>query len=102
MKLTYTENRRVVRIGDLGTSTGSFNAKFSGLTTTPAAQDTRVLIGSGSPLTASLDYTASGVDLVATGQVKVATGAGWLIFHNNEPANPIDISTVCHFILNTQ
>mgnify|MGYP000149051875 CR=1 FL=1 len=102
MKLTYTENRRVVRIGDLGTSTGSFNAKFSGLTTTPAAQDTRVLIGSGSPLTASLDYTASGVDLVATGQVKVATGAGWLIFHNNEPANPIDITTVCHFILNTQ
>ena len=102
MKLSYTENRRVVRVGDLGLLTGSYHSKFSGLTVTPSAQDTRVLIGTGAPLSASLDYTTSGVDLIATGQVKVATGAGWLIFHNSEPANQIDISTVCHFILNTQ
>lgn len=101
-KITYTENRRVLRIGDQGLQTGSYSPKFAGLTSTPLALDTQVLIGSGSPLAAILDYSSAGVDLTATGNVKVAPGAGWLIFHDSEPANPITVSTVAHFILNNQ
>ena len=100
MKLTYTENRRVLKIGDSGTSTGYYNSKFSGLSTSSAAKDVSVLIGSPSPLTAILDYSSAGTPLAGTGRVKVATGAGWLIFHNSEPANPVNIAAVAHYVLN--
>lgn len=100
MKLSYTENRRVIRVGDVNNSTGSYNPKFSGLTQTGQAKDTTVLIGSGSPLTAILDYTVSTNPLSGTGRVKVAPGAGWLVFHDSEAANPVTGKTVAHNILN--
>ena len=102
MALTYTENRRILRIGDALTSTGSYSPKFAGLTHTPLALDTKVLIGDGSPLEAILDYTTAGVALTGTGRIKVCTGAGWLVFHDSEPANAITGSTVAHYVLNHQ
>lgn len=101
-KLTYTENRRVMRVGSLAGLTGSYNAKFSALTYGSASGDTKVYIGSGTPLEAILDYSTAGVALTGTGRVKVCAGAGWLVFHDSEPANPISGRTVAHFILNNQ
>lgn len=98
MKLNYTEARRVLRLGDLGLLTGSYDPKFSALTHTGLAADTKVYVGSGSPLQMTLDYTMSTVALTGTGTVKVATGSGWLIFSDSEPANPVSGSTVVHYI----
>lgn len=97
-KLTYTENRRVLRLGNSGSSTGSYSPKFSSLTSTSLAKDAKVLIGSGSPLEAILDYTTSAVALTATGRVKVAAGAGWLIFHDSEVANPVSGYATAHYV----
>ena len=99
IKLTYTENRRVVRVGNSGASTGSYAANFSSLTSNTVTGDTKVFIGSGSPLEAVLDYTTAGVALVGTGRVKVAAGAGWLIFHDSEAANPISGYAKAHYVL---
>lgn len=100
--LTYTEARRVMRVGSAVGSTGSYNAKFSSLTYGSTAADTKVYIGSGTPLEAVLDYSTAGVALTGTGRVKVCAGAGWLIFHDSEPANPVSGRTVAHFVLNNQ
>lgn len=97
MKLTYTEARRVFRVGEVGPGTGCYNANFSGLTSSSIPNDTKVLIGSGSPLQAILDYTPAGNPLSGTGRVKVASGAGWLIFHDSETANPIEVTAVAHY-----
>lgn len=97
MKMTYTEARRVFRVGDSGLGTGCYNANFSGLTSSSIPNDTKVMIGSGSPLQAILDYTPAGNPLTGTGRVKVASGAGWLIFHDSEGANPITVTTVAHY-----
>lgn len=102
MKLTYTENRRVLRLGASLDSSGSFSSKFSALTYNGLCNDVKVLIGSGSPLEAALDYTSSGSPVPSTGTVKVCPGAGWLVFHDSEPANPISGSAVAHFVLNNQ
>lgn len=98
MKLTYTENRRVLRVGSSGASTGSYSPKFSSLTSTSLAKDAKVLIGSGSPLEAILDYTTSAVALTGTGRVKVAAGAGWLVFHDSESANPVSGYVTAHYV----
>lgn len=98
MKLNYTEARRVLRLGDLGLLTGSYDPKFSALTHTSLANDTKVYVGSGSPLQMVLDYTQATIAVPGTGTVKVATGCGWLIFHDSEPANPITGSTVAHYV----
>lgn len=98
MMLTYTENRRVLRLGNQGLLTGSYDPKFSGLTHTGLANDTKVYVGSGSPLQMTLDYTPSSNPIAATGTVKVATGCGWLIFHNSEASNPVTGSTVVHYV----
>lgn len=99
MKLTYTEGRRVLRVGNQGLGTGSYAANFSSLTSNTQTGDTRVFIGSGSPLQAILDYTTAGVALTGTGRVKVAAGAGWLIFHDSEAANPVSGFTKAHYVL---
>lgn len=99
MKITYTENRRVFRVGSAaGAGTGQYSSKFMGLTSCNAAGDLKVYIGSGSPLLANLDYTTAGAAIPGTGYVKVATGAGWLIFHGSEPANPISGTAVAHYV----
>lgn len=100
MKLTYTEARRVLRLGSAVGSTGSYSPKFSSLTYSSLPGDVTVNIGSGTPLTAILDYTSAGVALTGTGRVKVCPGAGWLVFHDSEPANVLSGSAVGHFILN--
>ncbi len=102
MKLSYTENRRVYRIGSAVGNTGSYSPKFSSLTYSSLPGDAKVLIGSGSPLQAILDFTSAGVALAGTGRVKVCAGAGWLIFHDSEPANAISGNVTAHFILNHQ
>ena len=102
MKLTYTENRRVLRVGSAVGSTGSYSPKFSSLTYSSLPADAKVLIGSGSPLQAILDYSSAGVTLAGTGRVKVCPGAGWLIFHDSESANPVAGNVTAHFILNHQ
>lgn len=102
MELTYTEARRVMRIGSAVGSTGSYSPKFSSLTYSSLPADVKVYIGSGTPLTAILDYTSAGVALSGTGRVKVCPGAGWLIFHDSEPANPVSGRAVAHFVLNNQ
>jgi len=98
MKLNYTEARRVLRLGNQGLLTGSYDPKFSALTHTGLAEDTKVYVGSGSPLQMTLDYTQSTIAVAGTGTVKVATGCGWLIFHDSEVANPVSGSTVVHYI----
>jgi hypothetical protein len=100
MKLSYTEVRRVLRLGSAVGSTGSYSPKFSSLTYSSLPGDVTVNIGSGTPLTAILDYTSAGVALTGTGRVKVCPGAGWLIFHDSEPANPVSGTAVAHFVLN--
>ena len=89
MKLTYTESRRVLIVGSSGAGTGYYSSKFAGLISNSVTGSNQIYIGSGSPLTAIMDYTTAGVALTGTGRVKVAAGAGWLIFHDSEPANPI-------------
>lgn len=102
MKLSYTENRRVYRVGNPVGNQGSYSPKFSALTYVPSVGDTNVNIGTVSPLPAILDYTSAGNALTGTGRVKVCPGAGWLIFHDSEPANTFTGSTVAHFVLNHQ
>lgn len=97
MMLSYTEARRVLIVGDDPSNTGYYSPKFSGLTSSGIIGDTKVLIGSGSPLQAILDYTPAGNPLSGTGRVKVASGAGWLIFHDSEAANPVTVKTVAHY-----
>ena len=100
MKLTYTENRRVMRVGSAVGNTGSYSPKFSSLTYSSLPGDAKVLIGSGSPITAVLEYTSAGVAVTGTGKVKVCPGAGWLIFHDSEADNPVSGNVTAHFILN--
>ena len=100
--MTYTEARRVLRLGSAVGSTGSYSPKFSSLTYSSLPGDVTVNIGSGTPLTAILDYTSAGVALTGTGRVKVCPGAGWLIFHDSESANPVSGTAVAHFVLNNQ
>lgn len=99
MKLSYTENRKVLRIGDLGTLTGSYSPNFSSLTSTSLVSDTVVYLGSGTPVLATLDFTTSGSAIAATGIVKVAPGAGWLVFHDSEAAIPVTGYTIAHYVL---
>ena len=89
MKLTYTESRRVLIVGSSGAGTGYYNSRFAGLIANSVTGSNQIYIGSGSPLTAIMDYSTAGVALAGTGRIKVAAGAGWLIFHDSEPANPI-------------
>ena len=99
MFLTYTEARRVLRVGsDIAPLSGQFKSNFSALTYGNEAGDVKVLIGSGSPLTAILDYTSAAVPIPNTGYVKVAAGAGWLIFHDSEAANPVNLTAVAHYV----
>lgn len=100
MLLTYTEARRVLILGDANTQTGSYSPSFTGLTVTGLVQDTSVLIGSGTPLAAALQYTPSSVALTATGTAKVLPGAGWIVFHDSEPAASVTVSTVLHHLYN--
>lgn len=99
MLLTYTEARRVHRIS-AGPGLGCLHPKFSALTYSPTVGDVSVLVGSPTPLAMILDYTTAGVPLAGTGRVKVCPGAGWLVFHDSEPANVLSGSAVGHFILN--
>lgn len=90
MRITYTEARRVLRVGSATVPlSGQYHPKFSALTYNGLCKDLRVFLGSGTPLEAVLDYTPSPVTLVGTGNVKVAPGAGWLIFHDSELTNPV-------------
>jgi hypothetical protein len=100
MKISYTEARRVMRVGDSGTFTGSYAPNFSALTYSSLAGDAKVYLGSPVPLAATLDYTTSGVAISGTGIVKVAPGAGWLIFHDSEPANVVSGFVHAHHVLN--
>jgi len=101
MKLTYTENRRVLIVGTAGSpGTGYYNSKFAGLISNSITGSNQIYIGSGSPLTAIMDYTTAGAALAGTGRVKVAAGAGWLIFHDSEPANPISGYVHATYVLN--
>lgn len=99
IKLTYTEGRRVLRIGDQALQTGWFDPKFSALTYTSQANDTKVLLGSGSPLSMTLDYSPASNPVSGAGVVKVAPGAAWLIFHDSEATNPVTVDTVAHFVI---
>jgi hypothetical protein len=98
--LTYTEARRVLILGDDVALTGSYDPSFTGLTVTGLVQDTKVLIGTGTPLAAVLQYTPSSVALTATGTAKVLPGAGWIVFHDAEPADTVTVSTVMHYLYN--
>lgn len=90
MRITYTEARRVLRVGSATVPlSGQYHSKFSALTHNGLSKDLRVFLGSGTPLEAVLDYTPSPVTLVGTGNVKVAPAAGWLIFHDSETTNPV-------------
>lgn len=100
MLITYTENRKILRIGDSGTSTGSYSTRFMGLSSSPLVNDTVVYLGSGTPLLATLDFTTAGVAVTAPGTVKVASGAGWLIFHNSEAVQAVTGSSIAHYVLN--
>lgn len=102
MKLTYTENRRVMMVGDSGGSTGYYNPKFAGLTAASVAKGTQVYLGSGSPLAAVMDYSTADQALSGTGRVKVATGAGWLIFHDSESALVVSGYATAHHTLSLQ
>ena len=93
MLLTYTEARRVHRIS-AGPGLGCLHPKFSALTYSPTVGDVSVLVGSPTPLAMILDYTTAGVPLAGTGRVKVCPGAGWLVFHDSEPANVMSGSAV--------
>lgn len=99
MFLTYTEARRILRVGSsIAPLSGQYKSNFSALTYGNEAGDVKVLIGSGTPLTANLVYTSAAVAIPGTGYVKVAAGAGWLIFHDSEPANPVNITAVAHYV----
>lgn len=101
LKLDYTEGRRVLRVGDQTLSTGYYDPKFSALSYTGLANDTKIYVGTGSPLQMTLDYTPAGniSPLAASGTIKVAPGAGWLIFSDLEGANPVTGNTVAHFVI---
>lgn len=98
--LTYTEARRVLILGNDVALTGSYDPSFTGLTVTGLVQDTKVLIGTGTPLAATLQYTPSSVALTATGTAKILPGAGWVVFHDAEPADTVTVSTVMHYLYN--
>ncbi len=102
MVITYTENRKILRLGSstLGSETGSFSSRFMGLSTSSVVGDTTVYLGSGVPLLATLDFTTSGSAIASTGTVKVATGAGWLVFHSSETNGTVVTgSAVAHYTL---
>lgn len=98
--LTYTENRRVLRLGSALGGTGCFSSSFTGLSVTGLVKDTTVDIGTGTPLAAVLDYTVGSNPIVATGNVKVAPGAGWIVFHSAEPADTVTVKTILHHLYN--
>lgn len=99
MTITYTENRKILRIGSSGSLTGSYSSRFMGLSTSSVVNDTVVYLGSGTPVLATLDFTTAGSAVPATGTVKVASGAGWLVFHASETAIPVTGYTIAHYVL---
>lgn len=78
MKLTYQENRRLVKIGNLANSTGTFSPKFMGLTPSVAVNDAKITVNNiPRTIVNTVSYaTISGVE------VKIATGCGYVVFQD--------------------
>jgi len=76
IKLTYFEPRRLVKAGNVSTSSGYFNSKFNSLTTTTLVSDAAISING---VAQSLVYKTA-AEVLTTGQVKVLTGSGWIEF----------------------
>ena len=77
VKLSYIENRNILRVGEINDLSGSYNPKFMNLTTTGLANDTSITVDS--VLYSSVHKTAA--ESFSTLQVKIATGSGWLVFN---------------------
>lgn len=78
MRLTYQENRRLVKIGNLANATGMFSPKFMGLTPSEAVNDARITANNiPRTIVNKVSYaTISGVE------VKIATGCGYVVFQD--------------------
>lgn len=78
MRLTYQENRRLVKIGNLANATGTFSPKFMGLTPSVAVNDARITANNiPRTIVNKVSYaTISGVE------VKIATGCGYVVFQD--------------------
>lgn len=91
--LSYTENRPFVRIGDSETLTGSYNSLFTGTTVPTLVPDEYIKLDNIPQVT--VHKTAGEVQ--NTGEVKVATGSGWLIFNNSDTDKSIEGSFTAHY-----
>ena len=76
MKLSYYENRRLLRIGDPSNNSGYFNDNYCGLTFTNGTNDDKIVIG-GVTQTISHSY---GGGTVSSPNVKINTGAALVEF----------------------
>lgn len=92
--LSYTENRPFVRVGDSGTLTGSYNPLFAGLTVPSVVPDGYIELDNIPQV--RVHKTAGEVQ--NTGQVKVATGSGWLIFNAADVGKSIEGSFTAHYL----
>lgn len=92
--LSYTENRPFVRIGDSETLTGSYNSLFAGTTVPTLVPDESIELDYIPQVT--VHKTAGEVQ--NTGEVKVATGSGWLIFNEADEGKSIEGSFTAHYL----
>lgn len=78
MRLTYQENRRLVKIGNLANATGMFSPKFMGLTPSEAVKDARITANNiPRTIVNKVSYAA-----ITGFEVKIATGCGYVVFQD--------------------
>lgn len=92
--LSYTENRPFVRIGDSVYSTGSYNPLFAGVTVPSVVPDGYIELDNIPQV--RVHKTAGEVQNM--GEVKVATGSGWLIFNEADEGKSIEGSFTAHYL----
>ena len=94
IKLTYVETRLISKVGN-GSTTGCFKSTFTGLTIPKVVNDSYLELNAVSTVT---EHKTSAEAMLLSTNVKVATGAGWLIFNSADIGKTITGYFTSHYI----
>ena len=91
-RITYTENRSILKVGNSVSLTGSYNNKFLSLPTSAKLNEAQIKVG-------GLDFTVvtkHPAETIGSTEVNLASGAGWLVFSGNH-VGTVTGSVVCYY-----
>lgn len=91
-RITYTENRSILKVGNSVSLTGSYNSKFLSLPTSANLNEAQIKVG-------GLDFTVvtkHPAETIGSTEVNLASGAGWLVFSTNH-VGTVTGNVVCYY-----